>query len=316
MAFRELMFGTGQTFDYGACDACGTLFILEIPANLGEYYAGDKYYSFATDPQALLGRPGIRQIVRTVGRSAVLGKNLLPRVLHHVPREQAQFMLNSLASVRLAGLSRGAASRVLDVGCGTGLLVYALSIAGLQDVTGVDPFTPQDRTFDSGARVLRGDLTTPDGQFDLVMSHHAFEHVPDPLQTLREMRALLAPGGRILIRTPTVPSVAYERYGPHWAQLDPPRHLTVVSRRGMELLCERAELEIQEIRDDSSPFQFWGSAQVQAGHPLIGQRQPSTRAQRRAWARETAQANRDGRGDQAAWVLRPLAAEPPDGPAR
>ncbi len=299
------MFGSGEPFDYGTCPRCGTVFILQVPANLGDYYGADQYYSFDADPQAMLGRPPIKQVVGAAARSAVLGRDAVATALRLLPREQLQFMLTALDGVRLAGLPQGADTRVLDVGCGTGLLVYALSLAGLEQVTGSDPFAPADRTFDTGAQVLRRDLSGVDGPFGLVMSHHGFEHVPDPFATLQEMRRILGPDGRVLIRTPTVSSLAYERYGVSWAQLDPPRHLTILSRRGMELLCERAGFVIRAVQDDASAFQFWASEQVQAGDSLVGPRTPTTRSQRRRWAREARAANAAGRGDQAAWVLAP-----------
>lgn len=305
MVLHEVMFGSGEAFDYGACTSCGTVFILEIPGNLSDFYAPDRYYSFDADPEALLGRRGVRQLVATAARSAVLGRDVVAGALRQLPREQARFMLTALAGVRLAGLPHGADSRVLDVGCGTGLLLYAMSLGGVTSATGCDPFAPGDRAFDTGAQVLRRDVSELEGEFDLIMSHHGFEHVPDPLQTLHDMRRLLSSSGRILIRTPTVSSEAYARYGASWAQLDPPRHLTIFSRKGMELVSERAGFRIAAVRDDASAFQFWASEQVRAGQPLVGERLATSRRQRLRWARAARRLNAAQRGDQADWVLRP-----------
>ena len=45
-------------------------------------------------------------------------------------------------------------------------------------------------------------LTFGDGEFDLVYSFHALEHIADPVRALREMRRVLKPGGRYIIGTP------------------------------------------------------------------------------------------------------------------
>jgi hypothetical protein len=94
-------------------------------------------------------------------------------------------------------------------------------------------------------------------------------------------------------------------------QLDPPRHLTLFSRLGMERLCARAGFTITEVRDDSTAFQFWTSEQVRAGVPLISDtshfvhpsRSAFTSRQIREWEKEAESLNARGRGDQAAWVL-------------
>lgn len=41
----EMMYGSGEKFAYFECPKCGTLQILSIPDNLGQYY-GDSYYSY------------------------------------------------------------------------------------------------------------------------------------------------------------------------------------------------------------------------------------------------------------------------------
>lgn len=134
-----MMFGLDETFTYDRCADCGTLYIRVVPATLADYYS-TKYYSFDLDPEAVVGRPGVRQGVAAIGRSIMTGHGVLGRVAHRLaPVRQVQTTLAMFGSVRTAGLPRGASSRVLDVGCGSGALVYAMSLAGL-DVTGVDPF--------------------------------------------------------------------------------------------------------------------------------------------------------------------------------
>ena len=214
---QEMMFGLDEFFDYGTCPECRSVFILDVPDDLGEYYS-TKYYSFDMDPQAAMGRPFVAQILRAAGRSSLLGHNGVAAIVRHLGRvarvRQVETTLALFESIRLAGLARGAQSRVLDVGSGSGALVYALSLLGLPEVTGVDPFNDEDRIFDTGARVLRRELSAMTGSYDLIMLHHSLEHVPDPHETMSQVRQLLAPaGGRVLVRMPTVSSAAYERYG-------------------------------------------------------------------------------------------------------
>ncbi len=307
-----MMFGLGETFSYLTCADCGTLYIREVPADLADYYS-TKYYSFDLDPEAALGRPGVRQLIRLLGRSTLFGgQRFSSAVSRAVPVRQLRTLVTLFESVRHAGLASGRDTQVLDVGSGAGALVFALGLSGLREVVGVDPFNQEDRTLSTGGRVLRRDLGDVEGQFDLVMLHHSFEHVPDPAATLRQVHRVLAPDGRLLIRMPTVSSAAYDRYGDDWIQLDPPRHLTLFSREGMSRRAAASGFEVVDVFDDASSFQFWGSDQAQRGVSLMDPeshftnpaKSPFTRAQLRAWDREAEELNRRGRGDQAAWVLR------------
>ncbi len=48
-------------------------------------------------------------------------------------------------------------------------------------------------------------LTYPDGCFDLVLTSESLEHVPDLTAALREIRRVLAPGGRHIFTVPLLP---------------------------------------------------------------------------------------------------------------
>jgi SAM-dependent methyltransferase len=309
------MFGIPERFDYLTCADCDSLFIEEVPADLAPYYDTSAYYSFDDDPAATMGRPGVRQVVARVGSSILLGHSS-PAVAAAavVGPRPLRTLVSILGSVRRAGLPRGRDTRILDVGAGSGTLIYALDLAGMRQVTGIDPFAGGDRSVGDRSRLLRRDLAEVEDEFDLVMFHHSLEHVPDPAETLVQARRLLSPEGRVLVRIPTVTSEAYERYGTAWIGCDAPRHVTVPSREGMRRLCARAGYDIRSVVDDSNESQFWASEQYRAGVPLVDdrshfinpRRSPFTHRQIRRWQREAARVNAAHRGDQAAWVLDPV----------
>src|SRR5580658_1210307 len=53
-----------------------------------------------------------------------------------------------------------------------------------------------------GIEFVADTRTVADGTVDVVICHHTLEHLPDPPAALREMRRLLAPGGRLLLYVP------------------------------------------------------------------------------------------------------------------
>lgn len=98
--------------------------------------------------------------------------------------------------------------RLLDVGAGVGELVRLAREAGWQAVgVDVDPAVIA-YACSRGRDVRLGDLARlglPAASFDLVTLWNVIDFVPDPLGLLSECRRLLAPGGRIFVRTPNVP---------------------------------------------------------------------------------------------------------------
>ncbi len=308
----EMMFGQHEVFSYAECGGCSTLWLPEVPADLGAYYPDD-YYSVDLDPERVIGSQPARALATLTARSVLFGSGrLVSATTTLVRRRQYHTLVSLLRSVALTGLPGGRSSAVLDVGCGSGALVYTLGLGGMTDVTGVDPFAPGDRTFDTGGTLLRRELEQMTGAYDVVMFHHSLEHVLDPAESLTQARDLLSDRGRILVRMPTPSSAAYLLYGTDWVQLDAPRHTGILSRTGMAALCDRVGLEVVTVQDDSTSFQFWGSEQVKAGialnaptsHMVDPKASMFDAAQIRAWEGRAHELNIRGQGDQAVWVMR------------
>ena len=97
---------------------------------------------------------------------------------------------------------------VLDVGCGTGEVIFRLaSLFAKASFTGVDVEEPHlDRArakntpFGDRVRFQRDDamhLSLKDAQFDLAISRHVLQALPDARRAVQEMVRVLKPGGRL-----------------------------------------------------------------------------------------------------------------------
>jgi SAM-dependent methyltransferase len=100
--------------------------------------------------------------------------------------------------------------RILEIGCGTGS-----NIAMLQQFGTVDAVEPDDhaRAFAAqrtGLAIKGGylpDVALEDGHYDLIVLLDVLEHIPDDLGALAALRPKLAPGGRLLLAVPAMPSL-------------------------------------------------------------------------------------------------------------
>ncbi len=110
---------------------------------------------------------------------------------------------------------RVANRRVVDFGCGTGRHAIAMArelgcrVCGIDTNPGVLS-TARDLARESGLpndAIWFVDRPDPEweGTFDVVISHNAMEHFPDPAAVLAQMTRLVRPGGEIIIQ-----------FGPPW----------------------------------------------------------------------------------------------------
>ena len=101
-------------------------------------------------------------------------------------------------------LGRTASARVLDVGCGSGILAIAAAKLGARDLLGVDTDSIAVESTLSNARlnglarrirVRQGSVPTGEGSFDLVLANLIASLL---VRLAPDLRAELVPGGRIL----------------------------------------------------------------------------------------------------------------------
>ncbi len=223
---------SGETFQVARCRQCGQVVTLPVPADIGRYYPAGYY--------------GDKQGRRFPAMMEWLQEKLYAwrsgQVLRRLKRKNA---------------------KVLDVGCGRGLLLRAFQRNGC-DVTGTE--------FSDGAcrfarevlklpvRVgLLLELNFPDNSFDVVVMWHVLEHVSDPRPTLAEVSRILRPGGLFLVAVPNFGSPEARLTKAGWFHLDSPRHLSHHTHASLSKILGEAGLSpawVSSLAPEYDNFSF------------------------------------------------------------
>lgn len=107
--------------------------------------------------------------------------------------------------------------KILDFGCGTGLIFYNLKKLGYKNVEGID----RDQYIEEA---MTGDiekgLKIKDNTYDLIIARDVVEHMRDPDNFFKEAYRILKPKGKIIILTPATEKMYlgefYQGYDHKW----------------------------------------------------------------------------------------------------
>lgn len=103
-----------------------------------------------------------------------------------------------------AGVRRG--SRVLDVACGTGVLIPDYLERGAEEVTAVD-ISPKmieiarGKFKEPNVQLIRADVMSDDmgTDYDSIVVYNAFPHFPNQKELIKRLSQLLKVGGRLTV---------------------------------------------------------------------------------------------------------------------
>jgi len=298
---KEMQLGTREDFAYQHCADCGCMQLVEIPENLGKYYPNEDYYSFNLGLEVRKKPDALRKIKADYllhGKNVLLGSLLsigytAPDYFDWVKIPQVQFD-----------------DAILDVGTGNGSLLLNLYKNGFTNLTGIDPFIDKDINY-GAINILKKDIFELDKQYDYIMLNHVFEHMDEPLKVLLQLKNLLHRGKYILIRTPVMGMYGWQTYQENWVGLDAPRHIIIHSVKSMEILAEKAGLELKKVAFDSGPYHMWASEQYKRDIALMAPESYMLNKQTKVFSKTdierykqiAAQTNTAKNGDQAAYYL-------------
>jgi 2-polyprenyl-3-methyl-5-hydroxy-6-metoxy-1,4-benzoquinol methylase len=298
---REMMYGLREYFTYFQCSSCECLQLHDAPDDMSKYYSDD-FYAFR--PMENTDSKIKRQLRNKRDLFAATNKGALGSILYLVnPKENLRF---------LTRIPINKSSKILDVGCGRGEMLYSLREVGFINTLGIDPFIPTPYSYPNGLHVEKKDLQSIGDSWNLITFLHAFEHIYNQQETMEQISKILEPMGTCVISIPIVSSHSWRTYRENWIQLDAPRHFFIHSLTSINLLASHFGLEIYKTVFNSTEQQFWGSVQYGSDIPLFDQHSYAINKEKSAFSKSdisrykkhAAKLNKNREGDQAIFYLR------------
>jgi SAM-dependent methyltransferase len=221
MVAPDRLHDLASEFNVVCCKSCGLIYINPRPVNMQAYYPEDSYAAHS-------GRESKSHFSAAPLRSLGLRRR------------------------REAVLARKQSGRLLDVGCGAGDFMNAMSMVGGWEVQGIEPgpaaAAQARRSYGLDVRVGQlGQVDIPDASFDVVTMWHVLEHVPHPRATLHEVARILRPDGLLVLACPIVDSWEARFFRHFWSGYDVPRHLYTFSRKTLGRLLKECGLGCEQV---------------------------------------------------------------------
>jgi SAM-dependent methyltransferase len=169
-----------------------------------------------------------------------------PTYVSQLAAREATFA-RSLDRIERAAPGKG---RLLDIGTAAGAFVAAARDRGW-DAEGCEP---NEWLADWGSRhydipIRKGDLLHQqyaDASFDVITLWDVIEHIPNPVAVLERCRALLKPGGVLVVNYPDIGSWIARVLGRRWLFLNAV-HLYYFDRRTIRLMLEKSGYRVEAV---------------------------------------------------------------------
>jgi SAM-dependent methyltransferase len=213
-----------ERFRYRRCLACGTLSLIDVPADLGRFYP-PSYYEL----------PAASEL-----------QGLVPVEAHKIA-----FLRKYVEPGRL-----------VEVGPGAGVFAYGARQAGF-DVTAIemDERTCEHLSAAVGVRAVHSDdpaaalAGLPPSR--AIAMWHVIEHLPDPAGVLDAVAANLEPGGVLALATPNPQALQFRLLKARWAHVDAPRHIFLLPVEALTRRAAAAGMQRVELTTSDPSGRHW-----------------------------------------------------------
>ena len=148
---------------------------------------------------------------------------------------------------RLAAIEETVSKSFLDVGCGNGAYVLALKDKFRTFGVDIKRYSPWDEAENHFDTCDAAKLPLADNSFDTVTSFEVLEHVPDPVETLREFSRVATKNIIFSVPNCEIPEALVQSRLTYFHYTDP-SHLNFFTESDLRTTCESAGLIVNDVR--------------------------------------------------------------------
>lgn len=148
----------------------------------------------------------------------------------------------------LAFIERYAMASVLDFGAGLGWFLSAIDPDLFRSAVETSPIALRMLRRIRGLSVFTALDEVPTASQDVVVAHHVFEHLVDPIAAINHIRRILAPGGYLVLGTPDFGSPCAKRFGPKYRMLHDPTHISLFTLESMHRFLRDHAFTILDVQ--------------------------------------------------------------------
>lgn len=155
--------------------------------------------------------------------------------------------------------------RLLDIGAGDGRLAaqaqrrgYDVTCVELSPAMAAKALRRLDREQVKVGRLA--DFEFPAAHFNVITAISYLEHEPEPLTLLEQVRGLLNPPGRLVIKVPNFDSWLRRVRGRRWAGFRWPEHVQYFTPQTLTPLLNRAGFTVEHVDANPLSDNFWLAA--------------------------------------------------------